>query len=266
MNRTVYLDHNASTPVHPEVVEAMLPYFSEHFGNPSSVHGFGREAREGLDTAREQHRALPAGGQGGDRLHLGRHRVRQHGDQGRGGGARPRPHHHVDDRAPRGAADLRRALETPGLRGHLPGRGRRRHGGSRRRSGGRSAPTPSSISIMHANSEIGTIQPVRRDRARSPASTGFPFHVDAVQTFGKAARRPRRPRHRPAVLLRPQDLRAEGRGGPLHPQGHQDGLRPARRRARAAPARGHRERARHRRASAGRSRSAAATWRTRRPG
>jgi len=54
MNRRVYLDHNASTPVHPEVLEAMLPYFSERFGNPSSIHGFGREAREGLDTARER--------------------------------------------------------------------------------------------------------------------------------------------------------------------------------------------------------------------
>jgi len=54
MNRSVYLDHNASTPVHPEVLQAMLPYFSERFGNASSVHGFGREAREGLETAREQ--------------------------------------------------------------------------------------------------------------------------------------------------------------------------------------------------------------------
>ena len=54
MNRKVYLDHNASTPVHPEVIEAMLPYFGERFGNPSSVHAFGREAREGLETAREQ--------------------------------------------------------------------------------------------------------------------------------------------------------------------------------------------------------------------
>ena len=47
--RRVYLDHNASTPVHPEVLPAMLPYFCERFGNPSSVHGFGREARDGLD-------------------------------------------------------------------------------------------------------------------------------------------------------------------------------------------------------------------------
>ena len=54
MSRRVYLDHNASTPVHPDVVAEMLPYFGERFGNPSSVHGFGREAREGLDTARER--------------------------------------------------------------------------------------------------------------------------------------------------------------------------------------------------------------------
>ena len=54
MNRVVYLDHNASTGVHPEVVQAMLPYFGERFGNASSVHAFGREAREGLEGAREQ--------------------------------------------------------------------------------------------------------------------------------------------------------------------------------------------------------------------
>src|SRR5438477_9880414 len=54
MGRRVYLDHNASTPVHPDAVAEMLPYLGERFGNPSSVHGFGREAREGLETAREQ--------------------------------------------------------------------------------------------------------------------------------------------------------------------------------------------------------------------
>ena len=51
--RRVYLDHNASTPVHPDVLAAMMPYFSERFGNASSIHGFGREAREGIDVARE---------------------------------------------------------------------------------------------------------------------------------------------------------------------------------------------------------------------
>ena len=54
MSRRVYLDHNASTPVHPDVVAEMLPYFGERFGNPSSIHGFGREARAGMDLARER--------------------------------------------------------------------------------------------------------------------------------------------------------------------------------------------------------------------
>lgn len=51
---TVYLDHNATTPLDPRVLEAMLPYLGGEFGNPSSVHAYGRAARAALDTAREQ--------------------------------------------------------------------------------------------------------------------------------------------------------------------------------------------------------------------
>ncbi|MBN2514980.1 MAG: aminotransferase class V-fold PLP-dependent enzyme, partial [Deltaproteobacteria bacterium] len=51
---SIYLDHCATTPVHPEVVEAMLPYFMDFYGNPSSMHSFGRKAKEALTTAREQ--------------------------------------------------------------------------------------------------------------------------------------------------------------------------------------------------------------------
>src|SRR6266850_8382648 len=50
----IYLDHNASTPVRPEVLEAMLPYFAEHFGNASSVHAFGQEAKGAVEDARAQ--------------------------------------------------------------------------------------------------------------------------------------------------------------------------------------------------------------------
>ena len=50
----VYLDHNATTPLRPEVLEAMLPYLQVHFGNPSSIHWAGRRAKQGLETAREQ--------------------------------------------------------------------------------------------------------------------------------------------------------------------------------------------------------------------
>src|SRR5437764_895889 len=57
MSRRVYLDHNASTPVHPEVLAEMLPFFAEIYGNPSSIHAFGRDARDGVDQARE--RSIP---------------------------------------------------------------------------------------------------------------------------------------------------------------------------------------------------------------
>ena len=58
MNDPIYLDHNATTPVHPEVVEAMLPWLNEHFGNPSSTHVYGRRAHEAVEKAREQVAAL----------------------------------------------------------------------------------------------------------------------------------------------------------------------------------------------------------------
>jgi cysteine desulfurase len=57
MNR-VYLDHNATTPVDPEVFDAMLPYFSGEYGNASSIHTFGQKARAAVETAREQVAAL----------------------------------------------------------------------------------------------------------------------------------------------------------------------------------------------------------------
>ncbi len=50
---TIYLDHNATTPLLPEVVDALLPSLREHFGNPSSSHAIGRGAGAAVDTARE---------------------------------------------------------------------------------------------------------------------------------------------------------------------------------------------------------------------
>jgi len=52
--RKVYLDNGNTTPLHPDVLPAMLPYLSQHFGNPASIHSFGEEPRKGLATAREQ--------------------------------------------------------------------------------------------------------------------------------------------------------------------------------------------------------------------
>src|SRR5436305_9941421 len=56
--RKVYLDHSATTPVDPRVVEAMLPYLTEKFGNASSVHFFGQEAHAAIDRARREVAAL----------------------------------------------------------------------------------------------------------------------------------------------------------------------------------------------------------------
>src|SRR5215211_2031806 len=51
--RSVYLDHSATTPADPRVVEAMLPYFTEVYGNASSVHSFGRNAEQAIEDARD---------------------------------------------------------------------------------------------------------------------------------------------------------------------------------------------------------------------
>ena len=52
--KVVYTDNNATTMVAPEVVEAMLPYFTEHYGNPSSMHSFGGQVAKKIDIARQQ--------------------------------------------------------------------------------------------------------------------------------------------------------------------------------------------------------------------
>jgi cysteine desulfurase len=182
MNRRVYLDHNASTSVHPEVLEAMLPYFSERFGNPSSIHGVGREARDGVETARERV---------ADFLRVGKDEIlftsggTESDNAAVKGIAAARGRGHVVTSAVEHHAVLRsvQALEKQGFEAtYVPVDGH----GMVDPDDVRRALRPDTIlvSIMHANSEVGTIQPVgaigRLTRERE-----IPFHVDAVQTFGK---------------------------------------------------------------------------------
>jgi cysteine desulfurase len=182
MARRVYLDHNASTPVHPEVVADMLPYFTERFGNPSSVHAAGREARAGLDTAREgiagflgvraEEVVFTSGGTESDNLAIkGLAWAR-----GRGHLITSRIEHH---------AVLRtcQALEAQGFEvTYLPVD---EHGLIDPDDVKRAIrPDTVAFSIMHANSEVGTIQPIPAIGAIA-RERGVAFHVDAVQTFGK---------------------------------------------------------------------------------
>jgi cysteine desulfurase len=182
MNRSVYLDHNASTPVHPEVLQAMLPYFSERFGNASSVHGFGREAREGLETAREQiagflrvskdEIVFTSGGTESDNLGI------------KGIAAARRSGHIVTSRIEHHAV-LRtcETLETQGFTvTYLPVD----EYGMVRPEDLEKAIRPDTIlvSLMHANSEVGTLQPMS-ELGKITREHGVPLHVDAVQTFGK---------------------------------------------------------------------------------
>jgi cysteine desulfurase len=182
MNRLVYLDHNASTPVHPEVLEAILPYFSERFGNASSVHGFGREAREGLDLAREQiarflrvskdEIVFTSGGTESDNLGI------------KGVAAARRSGHIITSQIEHHAV-LRtcETLETQGFAvTYLPVD----EYGMVRPEEVEKAIRPDTIvvSLMHANSEVGTLQPMS-EIGRITRAHGIPLHVDAVQTFGK---------------------------------------------------------------------------------
>ncbi|MGH7373682.1 MAG: cysteine desulfurase family protein [Candidatus Rokuibacteriota bacterium] len=182
MNRRVYLDHNASTPVHPEAVAAMLPYFSEWFGNPSSVHGFGREAREGLETAREQvahflrvgkeEIVFTSGGTESDNMAIKGVALAR----GRGHIITSKIEHHavlraVENLEAQGFGATYLEVDSFGMVD--PDTLRRAI-----------RPDTILISIMHANSEIGTIQPARALGAIA-REHNIPFHMDAVQTFGK---------------------------------------------------------------------------------
>ena len=72
----IYLDHSATTPTDPRVLEAMLPYFSEVYGNGSSAHGFGRKAEQAIEDARESIARSFQLQASRNRLHQRRHRKR----------------------------------------------------------------------------------------------------------------------------------------------------------------------------------------------
>lgn len=177
----IYLDHAATTPVRPEVVEAMLPLLTAQFGNPSSAHSFGRAAREALDDAHERlARALGAeareivftsGGTEANNLAL----------KGAAWAGKAKGHRLVTTAVEHHAVSHALSyLEKFGFEVVVVPVDRY----------GRVDPADidaaitdrtTVVSVMLANNEVGTIQPVAEIAERVRAHRGVLFHVDAVQ-------------------------------------------------------------------------------------
>jgi cysteine desulfurase len=190
--RRVYLDHSATTPADARVIEAMLPYLTDKFGNASSVHWFGQEARAAADRARRQVAALigaraneiifTSGGTEANNLAI-RGVCEMNESQGR----------HI----------ITSAIEHPSVRGSVESLEKRGwvvtrlpvyDDGIIRLEDVRAAMKPDTvlISVMMANNEIGTIQPIKElgelvSEERQRGHRRLWFHTDAVQAAGRLA-------------------------------------------------------------------------------
>lgn len=180
----IYLDHAATTPIHPKVREVMLPFLESTFGNPSSIHDFGRQVRHAVDRARSQvAKALntepgqitfTSGGTEADNLALIGVALAAR-EQGRNHLITSRIEHHavldtcdylerlgfritrlpVDETGRVNPEDLRNALDSQTCL----------------------------VSIMYGNNEVGSLQPID-ELGQITRKQGVPFHTDAVQAFG----------------------------------------------------------------------------------
>ena len=184
--RQIYLDHASTTPVRPEVVEAMTPYFTEHFGNPSSIYPLGQEASDAVAAARESLASLigatpreiffTSGGTESDNWAI-KGFARANAAKGR----------HIITSAIEHHAVLHtcQALEREGFEvTYLPVD----EHGLVSVEDFKAAIRPDTIlaSIMFANNEIGTIEPIR-ELAAVAHEASVVFHTDAVQAFGHEA-------------------------------------------------------------------------------
>ena len=182
--KKIYLDHAATTPVNPKVLETMLPFYNELFGNPSSIHGFGREVAIHIDKAREKlanaiGAASPkeiyftSGGTEADNLAIfgvaealekkGKHIITSVVE-----------HHAVLDSC--------EALEKKGY--ELTKIPVDQHGVIDLEALKNAIKDDTIlITLMHANNEVGTIQPIE-EVVKIAKEKGVYVHTDAVQTFG----------------------------------------------------------------------------------
>ncbi len=184
MVRRVYLDHSATTPVDPEVAELMLAYYTTKFGNPSSIHSYGREAKKALEDARLQVANLigaqpeeivfTSGGTEADNMAI----------LGAAYANKKKGNHIITSAIEHHAVlDTCLYLEKQGYKlTILPAD----EYGMVKVEDVEAALTPETIlvSVMHANNEVGTIQPIA-EIGKLLKGKGIIFHTDAVQSLGK---------------------------------------------------------------------------------
>ena len=182
----IYLDYNATTPVDPAVLEAMLPYFSADFGNAASIHTSGQKARSAVETAREQVAALikarpqeiifTSGGTESD-------------NQALFGMFDPTSYADTDltstEIEHEAVLNTCQALASLGVTvGYLAANREGQIDPQHLRDLLHEIPETNLVSVMHANNELGTVQPL--EEIGSIASTAdVYFHTDAVQSAGK---------------------------------------------------------------------------------
>jgi cysteine desulfurase len=183
----VYLDHAATTPVRPEVLEAMLPFLTETaFGNPSSAHRFGRAARAGIEQAKRQVAAavgaepnqvvFTSGGTEADNLAII-------------GSALAARDHGRRMLVAVSATEHKAVLAAAHAVKHLGGEEEilpvnRQGVVDLDALGAALAKSPATVSVMWVNNETGRVQPIQEIAERC-REAGCSFHTDAVQAFGK---------------------------------------------------------------------------------
>jgi len=178
----IYLDYNATTPLLPDVVDAMLPYLREHFGNPSSRHAYGRRAHDAIERARSQVAALI--GSDADEIIFTSGGTEANNLAIRGTTARTSRRRVVTSTVEHPATarpvtwleqqdwDIVRVGVDAGGRANVG------------ELDAAITPTTALVTIMHSNNETGVLQPVR-EAVRFARRAGAYVHTDAAQSVGK---------------------------------------------------------------------------------
>jgi len=180
----IYLDFNASTPIAPEVAEAMKPFLTQHFGNPSSQHWAGIPAKEAVEHARQQVAELLQCSPGEIVFTSGGSESNNHAIKGVFFTLREKGNHIITTQIEHPAViNPCRFLEKLGAEVTFVPVDRY---GRVDPQGIQKAITPRTIliTVMHANNEVGTIQPIE-EISKIARERGIVFHTDAAQSVGK---------------------------------------------------------------------------------